>query len=256
MGGGIAGLSTAWELARTGRSVAVLEADRIAAGVTGFTTAKVSALHTMVYVRLRGTRGQEGARLYARSQLDAVQHLAEVSRELAVECDLERRPACTWAERPDAVPALRAEARAARDARLPASYVTETGLPFPVAGAVLVEDQAQFHPRKYLLAVAADLPAHGGRVYERTRVTGLTEGAPCRVTTGNGARVTARDVVVATTTRSSTAPCCSRGSRRAGNWWWPRRSPPTATPPGCTSPRSRTPGRCARPRTATTAGGC
>lgn len=57
VGGGIAGLSTAWELARAGRSVAVLEADRIASGVTGYTTAKVSALHSLVYDPLRRARG-------------------------------------------------------------------------------------------------------------------------------------------------------------------------------------------------------
>ncbi|WP_435846626.1 FAD-dependent oxidoreductase [Streptomyces chrestomyceticus] len=42
-------MSTAWELARAGHRVAVLEADRIAAGVSGYTTAKVSVLHTLVY---------------------------------------------------------------------------------------------------------------------------------------------------------------------------------------------------------------
>ncbi|MGW0581600.1 FAD-dependent oxidoreductase, partial [Streptomyces sp. NPDC002920] len=68
VGGGIAGLSTAWELARQGRQVAVLEAGRLAAGVTGHTTAKLTALHTLVYDHLRRTRGPEGARLYARSQ--------------------------------------------------------------------------------------------------------------------------------------------------------------------------------------------
>jgi nitrite reductase/ring-hydroxylating ferredoxin subunit len=81
---------------------------------------------------------------------------------------------------------------------LNAQYVEETGLPFEVAGAVRVEDQAQFHPRTYLLALADDLKARGGVIYERTRVTGLREGTPCRVTSETGHTVTARDVVVAT----------------------------------------------------------
>ncbi|CAM5718703.1 tRNA 5-methylaminomethyl-2-thiouridine biosynthesis bifunctional protein MnmC [Streptomyces tendae] len=72
IGGGIAGLCTAWELARAGRAVAVLEAGRIAADVTGHTTAKVTALHSLVYDKLRRTRGSEGARLYARSQAEAI----------------------------------------------------------------------------------------------------------------------------------------------------------------------------------------
>jgi hypothetical protein len=72
VGGGIAGLSTAWKLARQGREVAVLEAGRLAAGVTARTTAKLIALYTLVYDHLRRTRGPEGARLYAHSQSAAI----------------------------------------------------------------------------------------------------------------------------------------------------------------------------------------
>ncbi|GAA2424098.1 FAD-dependent oxidoreductase [Streptomyces macrosporus] len=198
VGGGIAGLCTAWELARAGREVTVVEADRIAAGVTGHTTAKVTAQHSLIYDDLRRRHGVDGARLYARSQQDAVEHVAAVADELGVDCDLERVPAYTWAESEEQDEKVRAEAEAAAEAGLPASYVTDTGLPFPVRGAVRVEDQAQFHPRRYLLALAEDLVRRGGRIAERTRVVGLEEGEPCRVTAENGATVTARAVVVAT----------------------------------------------------------
>ncbi|BCL26652.1 FAD-dependent oxidoreductase [Streptomyces aurantiacus] len=198
VGGGIAGLSTAWELARTGRTVAVLEADRIAAGVTGHTTAKVSALHTLVYDRLRRTRDQDAAGLYARSQQGAVERVAEIVAMLDIACDLERVPAYTYATEPAAVPELRAEAEAAAAAGLAATYVARTELPYEVSGAVRVDAQAQFHPRKYLLALAEDVLARGGRIYERSRATGLSEGSPCRVTVESGHTVTARDVVVAT----------------------------------------------------------
>lgn len=198
VGGGVAGLSTAWELAREGRSVAVLEADRIAAGVTGHTTAKLTALHSLVYERLRRTRGPEAARLYAQSQQQAVEHVASVAAQLGIDCDLERAPAYTYTTRAEDTDELRAEAAAAREAGLPAVYTEETGLPFPVAGAVRVDDQAQFHPRTYLLALAEDLRARGGVIHERSRVTGLHEGSPCTVTTEAGHTVTARAVVVAT----------------------------------------------------------
>lgn len=146
VGGGIAGLSTAWELARRGRSVAVLEADRIAAGVTGHTTAKLSAQHTLIYDQLRRTRGPEGARLYAHSQMDAIRHAAETAEELGIDCDWEDTEAFTYAEDPGRVKELRSEASAAREAGLEAQFVTDTDLPFPVAGAVKVAGQAQFHP--------------------------------------------------------------------------------------------------------------
>ena len=198
VGGGIAGLCTAWELARAGRRVTVVEADRIAAGVTGHTTAKVTAQHSLIYDDLRRRHGAEGARLYARSQQDAIEHLVSVVGELGVDCDLERVPAYTWAESAEQDEKVRAEAEAAAEAGLPASYVTDTPLPFPVRGAVRVADQAQFHPRRYLLALAEDLVRRGGRIAERTRVVGLEEGEPCTVTAENGATVTAGAVVVAT----------------------------------------------------------
>ncbi|KUL69085.1 MULTISPECIES: FAD-dependent oxidoreductase [unclassified Streptomyces] len=198
VGGGVAGLSTAWELARQGREVAVLEAGRLAASVTGHTTAKLTALHTLVYDRLRRTRGPEAARLYARSQSEAIRRVEECARELGVDCEWEEAAAHTYAEDPRHVGELRAEADAAREAGLDAEFVTETDLPFPVAGAVRVNGQAQFHPRKYLLALAEDLRRLGGAVYENTRVTGLTEGEPCVLTTEAGVRVRATKVVVAT----------------------------------------------------------
>ncbi|UUU33776.1 FAD-dependent oxidoreductase [Streptomyces sp. CA-210063] len=198
VGAGIAGISTAWELARSGRRVALLEADRVAAGVTGHTTAKVTALHTLIYDRLRRTRGAEAAGLYARSQTEAIRHAAALVAELGIACDWEDTAAYTYAEDERRVPELRAEAEAAREAGLPAEFVTETELPFPVAGAVRVEEQAQFHPRKYLLALVDDLVRQGASVHERTRVVRLKEGGPCRLTTDAGFTVIAGDVVVAT----------------------------------------------------------
>ncbi|MEU6848287.1 FAD-dependent oxidoreductase [Streptomyces sp. NPDC046716] len=198
IGGGVAGLSTAWELTRAGLSVAVLEAGRIAEGVTGHTSAKLSALQSLVYSRLRHVHGTEGARLYARSQTEAIEHVAEVAELLGVDCEWEHRDAYTYARSPHRVAELRAEAAAAREAGLAASFVTETDLPFPVAGAVRATGQAQFHPRKYLLALADDLRAQGALVHEHTSVFGLQEDGACQVTAETGAQVTARDVVVAT----------------------------------------------------------
>lgn len=198
VGGGIAGLSVAAELRRTGRSVAVLEAHRIAAGVTGATTAKVSVLHGARYHRLDEKLGPEVAETYATGQTTAMEHVAETVARLGVDCELERQPAYCWAETPEDAEMLRKEADAARRAGLPATFTQDTGLPFPVTGAVRVEDQLVFHPRKYLRAVAEEYVAAGGRIYENTRVSHLDEGDPHVLATRAGHRVRARDVVVAT----------------------------------------------------------
>lgn len=198
VGAGMAGLSTARELSKAGRSVAVLDSGPIAAGVTGRTSAKLTALHTLVYDRLRRTRGSEGARLYARSQSEAIEHAAEIVEDLRVDCAWERRSAYTYVRDARRVAEVRAEADAARAAGLPAEFMTGTGLPYDVAGAVRVTGQAQFHPRKYLLALVDDLRADDVHLHEQTTVVGLQEGEPCRLTTDAGTTVTARDVVIAT----------------------------------------------------------
>ncbi|MGW4465057.1 FAD-dependent oxidoreductase [Micromonospora sp. NPDC004704] len=198
IGAGIAGLCTAWELARAGARVAIFEADRVASGVTGYTTAKLTTQHGLIYAHLRSSFGAEAAQQYAASQSDALAHVADTVAELSIDCDLERLPAFTYLPPDSDLRQIEAEVEAAAQAGLPASLVTETGLPYGVGAAVRVERQAQFHPRRYLLALAADFTARGGRIFERTRIVDLDEGTPCRLTSESGATVTAGAVVVAT----------------------------------------------------------
>jgi glycine/D-amino acid oxidase-like deaminating enzyme len=129
IGGGIAGICTAWELTKTGRSVALLEADRIVTGTTGYTTAKLTALHGLIYAQLRSSFDDEVAQLYARSQTDAIEHVAATVHDLGIGCDFERRPVLTYVESSEQVDLIGDEVAAAQAAGLPAPLVTETGLP-------------------------------------------------------------------------------------------------------------------------------
>ncbi|SDC95271.1 FAD-dependent oxidoreductase [Glycomyces harbinensis] len=199
VGGGIAGLCAAWELTRAGRSVVVVEADRIAGGVTGNTSAKLTAQHGSIYTHLRDGFGADAARQYADAQSEAVEHVAYLASQLGVDCSFERVPSFVYTESEEGVEALRTEAEAAREAGLDASFTTETGLPFAVAGAVRVEHQAQFHPRRFLLALAEALVAKGGRIFERSRMVDLESGDDGHLLTiESGAQVRCREVVIAT----------------------------------------------------------
>ena len=80
---------------------------------------------------------------------------------------------------------------------LPASFVAETPLPYDVAGAVKLENQAQFHPRKYLLGLAETIPGEGSHVFENTRAHFVNQSEPCVVETEHG-NVRASDVILAT----------------------------------------------------------
>jgi glycine/D-amino acid oxidase-like deaminating enzyme/nitrite reductase/ring-hydroxylating ferredoxin subunit len=195
LGGGIAGLNAAAALKAAGRTVAVVEAGRIVEGVTGNTTAKVTASHGRLYAYLETAFGPEKARLYADSQQAALEHVARTAE--GVDCDFVRTPSYIYTESPEELDDLRAEAEAAARAGLPASFTNDVPLPYDVAGAIRYDDQARFHPRKYLLALAESIPGDGSMILEDTRALDVDEGDPCVVTTTRGP-IRARDVVVAT----------------------------------------------------------
>jgi glycine/D-amino acid oxidase-like deaminating enzyme/nitrite reductase/ring-hydroxylating ferredoxin subunit len=195
IGGGIAGLSAAYELQRDGADVAVLEARTIGSGVSGNTTAKLSALHGQAYDSIRSSHGLSTARAYAQLNQRGVARVREVSAELDIDCDLSERPNFTYTEDAGQVGDLDAEADAAAAAGLPVSFTTSTDLPFEVAGAIRCERQAQFHPVKYLRALADALRSGGAAVHESTRAIGVADG---RVRTQLGPLVSADRVVVAT----------------------------------------------------------
>ncbi|TDD99034.1 FAD-dependent oxidoreductase [Jiangella asiatica] len=197
LGAGIAGITTAYLLRQAGRTVALIEADRLAAGVTGHTTAKVTSQHGAIYAQLGRSFGPDTARAYGAGQQLAREWIVSEAAVLGADADLSPRDSYTFVERDSSADGQRREATAAAEAGLPAEYVTDTGLPFPVAGAVRFTGQAQFHPRRWLLALAARLPGDGGYVLTGTRATRLTEGDPCVVDTTAGP-VRGRHVVVAT----------------------------------------------------------
>ncbi|WP_348606831.1 FAD-dependent oxidoreductase [Halobaculum rarum] len=197
VGGGIVGLTTATLLAEAGRDVALLERDRIVAGVTGKSTAKVTAQHGLVYADLLGRFGRPTAARYAAANAAAVERVAERAERLGVDAGLRRLPAYTYTRDPERKAEFRAEVRVAESLGLPASYVEGVpGVDGAVAG-VRFDDQAMFHPRRYLLALAARFLEAGGHLYEDTRAVDLEDGRRPRVTTDHG-RVVADHVVVAT----------------------------------------------------------
>jgi glycine/D-amino acid oxidase-like deaminating enzyme/nitrite reductase/ring-hydroxylating ferredoxin subunit len=198
LGGGITGITTARLLKAEGKTVALLEARRLVSGVSGYTTAKLTHGHSLVYGSLVSRFGVEGGRVYAESNQAAIERIAGLVEELGIDCDFERAANFVYSESAELAEDLEDEAEAARRCGINATITAATDLPFPVAAAIRVGDQAQFHPRKYLLPVAATIPDDGSHVFELTRARKVRSGeGGCAVETGSGT-VRARDVVVAT----------------------------------------------------------
>jgi glycine/D-amino acid oxidase-like deaminating enzyme/nitrite reductase/ring-hydroxylating ferredoxin subunit len=198
VGGGIAGIVTAYLLATRGHRVALIEARRLAEGTTGHTTAKLTSQHGMLYADLMRRHGADAASTYAQAQEAAIWWVRSVVAEIGLECDLERTATYLYAEDEADVEELADEAMAAAGAGLPARLIDHAPVPFPTAVAVEQVDQALFHPRRFLFGLTERLPELGAVVCERSPVRAVDvspEG--CRLAV-SGAIVSCDHVVLAT----------------------------------------------------------
>ena len=197
IGAGITGLTTALLLQRGGARVALVEAGRVCSGVTAYTTGKVTTLHGLVYGPLRETFGIETAQTYAEANRAGFTQIAAFVDELGIDCGWERRPSYTYTTDEATVAKIEREVEVAQALGFPAAFTTETELPFEVLAAVRFEDQAQFHARRYGLALAEALAAAGGQVFEQSRVVDV-DTSRGRCTVASGGTVEAEHVVLAT----------------------------------------------------------
>lgn len=197
VGGGIVGLTTALLLATSGQRVVLVERAHVASGISGFTTAKVTAGHGLVYSRLESDYDEETARSYAEVQLAGLELLRRLVEEHSIACDLETVPNYVAAETEKELESIELEVDAAKRAGLDARLAPGADIPFASTGAVQLPDQRQFHPRRYLLGLAQATIAAGGRIVEQSAVLGIEGEGPYLVRTENG-EVRAPVVVVAT----------------------------------------------------------
>jgi glycine/D-amino acid oxidase-like deaminating enzyme/nitrite reductase/ring-hydroxylating ferredoxin subunit len=206
VGGGIAGLTTAYLLAEAGRSVVLVEDGRIAGGESGRTTAHLSSALDDGFRRLEKVRGEEGARLAAASHAAAIDEIERLASKLGIECDFQRLNGYLVLGDGDSRDELERELAAAARAGLAVRLSDQAPpAPFQTGPCLEFERQAQFHPLAYLWGLADALAKAGGRVYERTRVRDIEDQAPFRVTTDWGHKVLAKTLVIATN-----APITSR----------------------------------------------
>lgn len=200
VGAGIAGLTTAYLLAKQKKFVVVLEGREIGGGQTVRTTAHIATALDDRYYEIEDTFDKEAARLVADSFTAAVACVESIVTAEKIDCDFERLDGYLFAATLDDVKELDKELAAAHRAgllgveklaRSPiASFDTGPCLRFP--------QQGQFDPQKYLAGLAEAITRHGGRIYTQTHVSEVKGGSPTQVKTREGFTVTADALVIAT----------------------------------------------------------
>ena len=187
IGGGIAGVLTAYFLQQKGIDVIVLEAARLFSGQTKNTTAKITLQHGLIYHKLIETVGKEQAQLYAGANRSAIAEYRKIIEEKNIKCDF--RNCSSYLYSLEDEDKLRQEEEAAKSLGICAEFMEKTELPFEVKGALCFYDQAVFHPLLFLKEIAEDLT-----IYENTRVLTVKDN---EVMTQDY-KVTAKNIVFAT----------------------------------------------------------
>jgi glycine/D-amino acid oxidase-like deaminating enzyme len=171
IGAGITGITAAYLLAKEGLKVVLLEAGSVTGGTTGFTTAKISSQHGLIYDELLHQHGKEKARLYYDANQNGLSFIKKTMEALAIECDYNTLPSVVYAASEEMEKEMEAEANAYLTLGIDGGFAhsDDIALPYSYKSAVVMQNQAQFHPVKYLQGLLREFTKLGGKVFEQTR---------------------------------------------------------------------------------------
>jgi glycine/D-amino acid oxidase-like deaminating enzyme/nitrite reductase/ring-hydroxylating ferredoxin subunit len=202
IGGGIAGVSTAYQLTRAGSRVVLVESRTLGAGETGATTAHLSSALDDRYSSLEKRLPDGGARLAYESHQAAIETIDQTAGAEGIECDFVTLDGYLFLAPAHSADVLDEE----RDAAARAGYTdverldTIPGATFDSGPCLRFSRQGRFHPLKYLAGLAGAIERGGGRIFTGSPVVEFGGGADAMVRTQEGFSVRAGAVVVTTNT--------------------------------------------------------
>ncbi|MBR3817181.1 MAG: FAD-dependent oxidoreductase [Clostridia bacterium] len=161
VGGGLAGVLTAYMLKTHGVNCVVLEKNTVGSGTTAGSSAKITAQHGLIYHKLLKKFGKEKTALYYRLNSEAVEKYRRLAEKFP--CELEVKDNFIYTS--DGRNKIYAEMEALNEIGADAELFDSLPLPFDISGAVCFPNQAQFNPLKLVRALADGLT-----VYENTLV--------------------------------------------------------------------------------------
>ncbi|WP_261131580.1 FAD-dependent oxidoreductase [Bacillus sp. Marseille-Q3570] len=197
IGAGITGITTAYLLVNQGYDVVLLDAGQIISGATGYTTAKISAQHGLVYDDLIETIGEEKAKLYYEANRSALNMIDDIRKKHEIDCDFSYQDAFVYGESEQSKKKIEKEAEAYEKLGIDGGLSDDVDLPFKISSAIKMKDQAQFHPVKYLAALVGYLKEKNVRIYENTRAVDIKKGQKPEVIAENDHSLTSDHVVIA-----------------------------------------------------------
>lgn len=168
VGGGITGITAAFLLVQEGKKVVLLEASNLLNGTTGHTTAKVTAQHGLIYDELISHMGQTKARQYYEANIDAMNFIKKTIDKENIDCDWSEQDAYMYATTEQYASKLKKEHQAYQKLNIDGELVDNIPFDIKVQNALVMKNQAQYHPVKYLAHLVQVIKEKGGRIFENT----------------------------------------------------------------------------------------
>ena len=170
IGGGITGILTAYMLSNSNLNITIVEADKMAMGATANTTAKITSQHDLLYDYLLNSFDFETAKGYLDSNEEAIKLVSQIIEKEKINCDFSYQDSYVYTCKKSNVQKIVDEVSSVTSLGLKAEYVTECPLPFNIEAGIKFPNQAQFHPRKYLLNLLSVLETKNINLFENSKV--------------------------------------------------------------------------------------
>ncbi len=186
VGGGITGLSTGLLLQEAGFKCAILEANTLCFGTTGGTTAHLNTLLDTPYPTIIKNFDKTTAQLVADGTKAAIELIRSNIDKYDIHCDFKKATAYLFSQTEEQTKELQEIYEAGQSLGIKMGYTNLLPVNIKMSKTLAIEDQAVFHPTRYVMGLAKAFQALDGRIIEHCRVTGAENNEPVTVHTEHG----------------------------------------------------------------------
>lgn len=184
IGGGIVGITAAYQLKQYGKKVVLIEGRNIGGGTTGFSTAKLSSLHGPIYAIMTKMHDDKIAKMYYDMNQQAIHQIETLVHDLNLDCEFEKRSHTVWTSDETKLDLLKKEYDVCTKLGIPCEFLNSTDLQKELPstlhplGGLKFPDQAQFNSYKYCVELSKHIQGNGCDIFEDSLVSSIKEGKP------------------------------------------------------------------------------
>lgn len=170
IGGGITGLSVAYELINSNLKVCLVERNSIGHSTTGKSTGKLTFLQELIYSDLNKMYDFETSRKYNESQQFAIKHAKDIIYENKIDCFLEKVSSYVFTNIEKEIDKIKEEYDILKKMGIDVNATNKLPDKSDILLGISVNNTYVFHPLKYLIKLKDIITSNGIKIYENTNV--------------------------------------------------------------------------------------